>query len=41
LTFSGSLSVLLSEAIGFAPEGLAGLTLEELEAGLLGQEEVG
>ena len=35
LTFAGSLTV-LSEMIGFALEELAGLTLEELEAGLLG-----
>ena len=34
LTFVGSLAVLLSEVIAFALE-LAGVTLEELKAGLL------
>jgi len=29
-------TVLLSEVVDFAPEGHAGLTLEELEAGFLG-----
>ena len=36
MTLPGSLTVLLSEVIGFAPGGPADLTLEELEAGLLG-----
>ena len=36
LTFPGSLTVLLSDVMGFVPEGPAGLTLEELEADLLG-----
>jgi len=35
LTFPGLLTV-LSEVVGFAPERPVGLTLEELEAGLLG-----
>jgi len=35
LTFAGSLTVLFSEVIGFALEEHIGLTLEELEAGLL------
>jgi len=38
LTFAGSLAVLLLEAAGFAIEEPADLTLEELEAGLLGAE---
>jgi len=37
LTFPSSLTV-LSEVVGFTLEGLAGLTLDELEAGLLGAE---
>ena len=36
MTLPGSLTILLSEVIGFAPGGLTGLTLEELEVGLLG-----
>jgi len=36
LTFPGSGIVLLSDVMGFTPERLAGLTLEELEADLLG-----
>jgi len=36
LTYAGSLVVLLSEVAGFALEEPVGLTLEELEAGLLG-----
>jgi len=38
LTFPDSLTVLLSGVVGFTPEGAAGLTLEELDAGLLGAE---
>ena len=36
LTLPGSLTVLLWEVIGFTPGGPADLTLEKLEAGLLG-----
>jgi len=35
LTFVGSLTILFSEVVGFALEESTGLTLEELEAGLL------
>jgi len=35
LTFTGSLTVLLSEVVGFALEEPTSLMLEELEAGLL------
>jgi len=38
LTFAGSLFIFFSNVVGFALEKLAGLTLEELEAGLLGAE---
>ena len=36
MTFAGSLTVLLSEVVGFALEKSASLTLEELKASLLG-----
>jgi len=36
LTFASSLAIFLSKVVDFALEEAAGLTLEELEAGLLG-----
>ena len=36
MTFAGSLADLLLEVVSFVLEELVGLTLEELEAGLLG-----
>jgi len=35
LTFTGSLAVFFSEVVGFVLDGHIGLTLEELETGLL------
>ena len=40
LTFPDSLTVLFSDVMGFAPERPVGLTLEELEADLLGEGRV-